>query len=128
MYACSRVLGGSTVLPSTHVDIATTILSAVGLPKSEWPVFLDGRDLSTDWNTHEWGAWNTSSEVINIEFWGSAVPEGALTIPKAMRNTYKTVRVVGADYGYLYSHWCTNETEIYDTVVRLPEICGCDVS
>lgn len=105
-------------MPSTHVDIATTILSAVGLPKSEWPEFLDGRDLSADWNDQGWSSWNTSSEVINIEFWGAAVPEGALTIPNATRNTYKTVRIIGTDYGYLYSRWCTNETEIYDTVVR----------
>jgi N-acetylglucosamine-6-sulfatase len=42
-----------------------------------------------------------------------------MTIPNGTRNTYKTLRVIGEDYGYLYSHWCTNETDFYDTVVSL---------
>ena len=113
----------STLEPSTHVDIAPTILKFTGLPQDQWPVFLDGRDLSSDW-TSDWTEWKNggdspvnSSEVINIEFWGAAVAEGALTIKNGSRNTYKTARVIGPDYGYLYTHWCTNETEIYDTVV-----------
>lgn len=60
-------------------------------------------------------------ETIQIEYWGTSIIETAglnLTTYDS-RNTYKTVRIVGDNYGYLYSHWCTNETEAYDTVVRL---------
>lgn len=94
------------------------------LPQNEWPAFLDGRDLSADWKQQK----SHPSEVINIEFWGSAVPEGALRIPNATRNTYKTLRLIGEDYGYLYSRWCTNETDFYDTVVCfLPCFLGAKV-
>ena len=34
-------------------------------------------------------------------------------------NTYKHVRVVGADYDVAYAVWCTNEHELYDMVVGL---------
>ncbi|KAK5084414.1 hypothetical protein LTR05_005490 [Lithohypha guttulata] len=107
--------GQSTLAPSTHVDLAPTILSFAGLSKNEWPPFLDGRDLTSDWNgsAHT----NASTEVINIEFWGLSGSEGALIISNATRNTYKTIRIIGPDYGYLYTRWCTNETEIYDTVI-----------
>lgn len=106
------------------MDIAPTLLTFAGAPTSDWPAFLDGRDLSSEWTTHQqqWSSWKSSdsTEVINIEFWGAAVPEGAIQFPKeATNNTYKTVRIIGADYGYLFSYWCTNEVEIYDTVVSL---------
>lgn len=89
-----------------------------GLPKDQWPTFLDGRDLSPDW-TNPVGQ-TVGSEVINIEFWGTAVIEGALIVPNATGNSYKTLRIVGPNYGYLYSQWCTNETDFYDTVVSPP--------
>lgn len=111
------VTGAINLKPSTHVDIAPTVLKFTGLPENEWPVFLDGRDLSADWTNHTGQHPTNSTEIINIEYWGAAVLEGALTNPNVTRNTYKTIRIVGSDYGYLYSHWCTNETEIYDTQV-----------
>lgn len=32
-------------------------------------------------------------------------------------NTYKTVRVIGDDYDFSYSVWCTNEHELYNIKV-----------
>ncbi|KAI2630199.1 hypothetical protein GGS26DRAFT_102156 [Hypomontagnella submonticulosa] len=30
-------------------------------------------------------------------------------------NSYKTLHIVGEDESWLYSHWCTGETELYNT-------------
>lgn len=32
-------------------------------------------------------------------------------------NTYKALRIVGANYSLYYSVWCTNEYELYDLTV-----------
>lgn len=107
--------GQSSKLPSSHVDIAPTLLTLVGLPEERWPVFLDGRDLSTYWS----GAaekLNPAPETVNIEYWGGSFVEMTNNLRLDPRNTYKTVRIVGVNYAYLYSHWCTNETELYDSI------------
>lgn len=31
-------------------------------------------------------------------------------------NTYKTIRIVNEDYAFVYSRWCTGDTELYDTL------------
>ncbi|KAI5794989.1 arylsulfatase [Geopyxis carbonaria] len=105
---------GATALPSNHVDLAPTLLSFAGLSTREWPEFLDGRDLAPYWGRRA-AALSPRPEAITIEYWGAGVLEGGLTA-NTTRNSYKTVRVVGDGYGYLYSHWCTGETELYDTV------------
>ena len=33
------------------------------------------------------------------------------------QNTYKTLRVVGAEYTFMYAVWCTNEHQLYDMAV-----------
>jgi hypothetical protein len=106
--------GKTTKLPSNHIDVAPTFLGFTGLSKSKWPEFFDGRDLSAYWTPHTTEL-SPPPETVNIEFWGDGIIESGSTAAVG-RNTYKTVRIVGEDYGYLYSHWCTNETELYDTV------------
>lgn len=105
--------GQKTQLPSNHVDIAPTLLGFAGVAEEKQPVFLDGRDLSDYWKPA--GIAPEKVETVNIEFWGFGLIETA-TGGGQSGNTYKTVRVVSKEYGYLYSHWCTNETELYDTV------------
>ncbi|KAI9731684.1 MAG: hypothetical protein M1834_004473 [Cirrosporium novae-zelandiae] len=116
--------GESTKLPSSHVDIAPTLLTLAGVDESEWPEFFDGRSLTSYFSGNVSSNGTVCSnitykpETINIEYWGSSITEASginYTITDS-RNTYKTLRIVGEDYGYLYSHWCTNETELYDTI------------
>ena len=106
--------GQSTKLPSSHIDIAPTLLTLVGLDEKKWPSFLDGRDLSAYWNGDS-EKLTPAPETVNIEFWGGGMIEKSTKMRFDSRNTYKTVRIVGEGYAYLYSHWCTNETELYDT-------------
>lgn len=35
--------------PSAHLDLAPTFLEIAGVPKENWPTFLDGRSLLTSW-------------------------------------------------------------------------------
>ncbi|KIY53242.1 putative arylsulfatase, partial [Fistulina hepatica ATCC 64428] len=123
--------GSSTDLPSNHIDIAPTVLTITGLDESSWPIFLDGRPLSSYWEAKDPNkVANVTLETINIEFWGDAIIEvtGLDLNTSDSRNTYKTLRIVGGDYGYLYSHWCTNETELYDTVTDPYELSPLNVT
>lgn len=110
--------GSVTEYPSNHIDIAPTFLELAGLPKDQWPVFLDGRSLTPYYSEADPFPNGTSPEVINIEYWGTALVEATpLNITLSLKNQdYKTVRIVAKDYAYLYSVWCTNETELYDTI------------
>ncbi|KAI0698710.1 arylsulfatase [Earliella scabrosa] len=120
---------GRSGLPSHHVDLAPTILTLAGLPEDQWPTFLDGHDLSAYW-TADTLTLSPPPEAIQIEYWGSAGIEASLNGKRPTsdpRNTYKTVRIVGDGYGYLYSHWCTNETEAYDTVADPYELSPLDL-
>lgn len=113
-------LGQSTKIPSDHIDIVPTLLTLAGLEEDKWPSFLDGRTLTDYWNADgskgepELDPW---PETLNVEFWGENLIEASpLNVTTDPRNSYKTLRIVGKDYGFLYSHWCTHETELYDTV------------
>ncbi|KAI0738200.1 alkaline-phosphatase-like protein [Daedaleopsis nitida] len=125
---------GNTSLPSNHVDIAPTLLTFLGLPQDQWPKFFDGRDLSPYWSANEEqlrATLNPAPESLLIEFWGpGAIEATGLNLDKTsdLRNTYKTIRIVGADYGYLYTYWCTNQTELYDTVADPYELSPLDLS
>jgi N-acetylglucosamine-6-sulfatase len=130
----------TSTIPSAHLDLAPTFLELAGLDQSEWPEFLDGRSLLSTWKTPESGSltkrsttcprdvsYNSttpttgsddegdSREIINVEFWGLQEVEN-MGREKYTQNSYKTLRIVGSDKTYLYSRWCTNETELYDTV------------
>ncbi|KAJ3562792.1 hypothetical protein NPX13_g8434 [Xylaria arbuscula] len=120
-------------LPSAHLDLAPTFLDIAGVAQKDWPPFLDGRSLLKNWkNPHaaqpaQCGASATvdAPEIINVEFWGHSGDEAPI---KDDRNTYKSLRVVsatssdGAAVSYLYTRWCTNQTELYDTVADPYEI------
>ncbi|KAI0016802.1 arylsulfatase [Xylariomycetidae sp. FL0641] len=105
-----------------HLDLAPTILDIVGLDKAEWPPFLDGRSLLDQWENpdlvYEGAGQGNNNEVLNIEYWGAnGFPVPGMSI-SSQNSTYKSLRIVGEDFGYLYSVWCyTNEVELYDTAV-----------
>ncbi|KAF2180159.1 alkaline phosphatase-like protein [Zopfia rhizophila CBS 207.26] len=104
---------------TTHIDLAPTFLDIAGVLLSSRPELFDGRSLLPDWtsssNTTSEGNVKVDKEILNVEFWG---PTGIEVLPDPsliFNNTYKTMRIVGEEYAYLYSRWCTGETEFYDT-------------
>ncbi|KAI9147002.1 Arylsulfatase [Paramyrothecium foliicola] len=110
--------------PSIVADFAPTFLEIAGLTAQEQPPFFDGSSLLTSWqnpNTPQ----AAGKEAINIEYWGDGFTEMhewsdgdyAPYFPGLyLNNTYKTMRVVGNEHSWMYSRWCTNQTELYDTL------------
>lgn len=112
--------GSKTTIPSSFIDMAPTFLDIAGVPKEDRPPFLDGRSLLQQWKDPDAKCEGTGRgnnfEVLNIEYWGSNgvfMPNGV----KTENATYKSLRIVGEEFAYLYTHWCyTNELELYNTV------------
>ncbi|EJT81451.1 hypothetical protein GGTG_01430 [Gaeumannomyces tritici R3-111a-1] len=112
--------GARSTLVGSHLDLAPTFLDIAGVSPQEMPVFLDGRSLLPQWKDpqmkHPGAGEGGNAEVLNVEYWGTAsigTPNGRFASPK---NTYKTVRIAGDGFGYLYSHWCeTSDVELYNT-------------
>ncbi|KAH7411555.1 arylsulfatase [Phaeosphaeria sp. MPI-PUGE-AT-0046c] len=118
--------GVKSKVASAHLDFAPTFLDIMGLPKEDWPVFLDGRSLLPEWSDPvpekklEIGS---AKEVINIEFWGDKIveiPEYEGTL--LANNSYKTLRIVSEETSWMFAVWCTNEMELYNTTADPWEI------
>ena len=115
--------------PSIVADFAPTFLEIAGLAAQDHPPFFDGSSLLKSWqdtNTPQ----AAGKEAINIEYWGDGFTEMhewsdgdyAPYFPGLyLDNTYKTMRVVGDKHSWMYSRWCTNQTELYDTFVSYPD-------
>ncbi|KAJ3017103.1 UNVERIFIED_CONTAM: hypothetical protein HDU68_011857 [Siphonaria sp. JEL0065] len=56
---------------------------------------------------------NFDRETLGVEFWRPAGGEFA-PIPLGKENTYRSVRINGDIYSYLYTVWCTGHRELYD--------------
>jgi N-acetylglucosamine-6-sulfatase len=116
--------GVKLLAPSSHVDLAATFVDIAGLPKKDVPTFLDGRSLLSEWKSPDRYANDKRSglasgkEIINVEYWGMASIEAPYKFRYATGSTYKTLRIVGKKYSFLYVAWCTNQVELYDTAVR----------
>ena len=112
--------GCKTSVPSSFIDMAPTFLDIAGVPNADRPSFLDGRSLLRQWQSPNDVLPGTGDgnnfEVLNIEYWGSNgvfMPQGFST----KNATYKSLRIVGERFAYLYTHWCyTNEIELYNTI------------
>ncbi|KAH8883343.1 arylsulfatase [Thozetella sp. PMI_491] len=108
-------------LPSAHLDLAPTFLEIAGLAKEEWPAFLDGRSLLDQWHNPTKKASKCAGdtkEIINVEYWGGSRQEApGWTFIEGSRsnNSYKTLRIVTEGASWLYSKWCTNQTELFNT-------------
>ncbi|KAI2473328.1 arylsulfatase [Annulohypoxylon bovei var. microspora] len=114
--------GATSNAPSAHFDFPPTFLEIAGVKSADLRPFLDGRSLLSRWHNPQTALptcpFNGTQEVINVEFWGGAGIESPLQDKpyNIGNNSYKTLRIVGEEKGYLYSKWCTNEEELYDTV------------
>ena len=120
---------------TTHVDLAPTLFHLAGIPARD---DFDGTAIPV---TPEFEG--ERHEHVTVEYWGSAVVEGAYSgIGKSRQyfhglceicdtnpqtgpggstmipnNTYKSVRLLGEGYNLYYSVWCNNEHELYDLSV-----------
>lgn len=115
--------GVTSKIPGAHVDLVPTILDIAGVPEEQWPPQLDGRSLLGQWHdpeasTGDGAGGGNAKETINVEFWGLCIveaPSGVDLGTPFQNNSYKTLRIVGEDESWLYSHWCTGELELYNT-------------
>lgn len=107
---------------SAHLDFAPTFLEIMGLPKEEWPVFLDGRSLLPEWEDpvpDVRSQIGSAKEIINIEFWGDKIIEFPQFEDQNLEfNSYKSMRIVSEESSWMFVTWCTNEMELYNTTVR----------
>ncbi|PKX95160.1 sulfatase family protein [Aspergillus novofumigatus IBT 16806] len=110
--------------PSTVTDFAPTFLEIAGLRSEKIPPFLDGLSLLPAWKHPNTPKLAKKKEAINVEFWGSSYTEiptwaGGDYAPYFrglyLQNDYKTIRVVGEKSSWMYSRWCNNDTELYNT-------------
>lgn len=107
----SIAASAAATVPTSHTDVVPTLLKLAGIPPHDdfdgEPMPLGGEHVGA----------GQRQEHVNVEFWGSGLAEetifpghGDLLKP----NTYKTLRIVGAEYDLSYTVWCTNEHELYD--------------
>lgn len=103
---------------TSHTDLAPTFLS------------LAGGDIRADFDGvaiplgHTSQSENSKDEFeeprgehVNIEYWGFALAEGKFGAGMYWNNTYKGLRLIGKDYNFYYSVWCSGEHELYDLTV-----------
>jgi arylsulfatase A-like enzyme len=101
-------------VPSSHTDLAPTILQIAGVDISDKK--LDGSPI----DIYEAEA-EARSEHVAVEFWGFGLAESIFGretgLPIYFNNTYKGLRIEAENYGFYYSVWCSNEKELYDMKV-----------
>lgn len=108
--------GTTRTAPSTHTDLAPTIMQLAGNKIS---------DKKFDGTPMDLGMPNSipsiRSEHVAVEFWGIGLGESKYASDRGSReyqnNTYKGLRIESEEYGFYYSVWCNNEKELYDMKV-----------
>jgi hypothetical protein len=104
--------GKEVSFPTSHTDIVPTLFQLAGIPLHE---DFDGVPIAV--TSHARRTQRQKNEHVNIEYWGSGVIEGDAFNNLGgqwKNNTYKTLRVVGDKYDFMYAVWCTNEHQLYD--------------
>ncbi|KAL7810082.1 alkaline-phosphatase-like protein [Trichoderma aethiopicum] len=100
-----------TRVPSSHTDLAPTILQIAGVDIDDKK--FDGSPIDLHGTATE-----ARSEHVAVEFWGYGLAESIFGRkngpPVYPNNTYKGLRIEAEDYGFYYSVWCNNERELYD--------------
>lgn len=100
---------------TSHTDLAPTLLTLAGA--NIRPDF-DGAAIPIT-SAQLLQASDTRSEHVNIEYWGFALSEGDYGKYLLWNNTYKGLRLIGDDYNFYYSVWCSGEHELYDLNVSI---------
>ncbi|TFB07078.1 hypothetical protein CCMA1212_000382 [Trichoderma ghanense] len=104
-----------TRVPSSHTDLAPTILQIAGVEIDDKK--FDGSPIDI-YGT----ATAARSEHVAVEFWGYGLAESIFGRkngpPVYPNNTYKGLRIEAEEYGFYYSVWCSNERELYDMKAR----------
>ncbi|KAF5008055.1 hypothetical protein FDECE_5637 [Fusarium decemcellulare] len=117
--------GAVSHIPSTVTDFAPTFLEISGLAKAHQPPFLDGDSLLEAWKNPNSRGLAKKKEAINVEYWGTAFTElqswsggdyGSYFPGLYLENDYKTMRYVSEKGSWMYSRWCNNDTELYNTL------------
>ncbi|KAF4465579.1 arylsulfatase precursor [Fusarium albosuccineum] len=117
--------GAISHIPSTVTDFAPTFLEISGLAKAHQPPFLDGDSLLEAWKNPNSRRLARRKEAINVEYWGTAFTElqpwsggdyGSYFPGLYLENDYKTMRYVSEKGSWMYSRWCNNDTELYNTL------------
>lgn len=105
---------------TSHTDLAPTFLSlAGGTIRKDFdgsPIKLPYQNEHQDEKHHET---KSRSEHVNVEYWGFALSEGEYDKQFFWNNTYKALRLIGEDYNFYYSVWCSGEHQLYDLNVSL---------
>ncbi|KAK3686952.1 hypothetical protein LTR37_019306 [Vermiconidia calcicola] len=115
-----------TDIVTSHTDIAPTFLSLTGA-SAPADFVLDGQPLPLTRpmleNTVPAGveagdsSSTSRSEHVNVEMWGIIMSEGKFGSVLYPNHTYKALRLVGSEYSFLYTVWCSGEHELYDMKV-----------
>lgn len=100
--------GDKRYSPTTHTDIAPTIMKLAGNDINDKE--FDGLPMDL---------WEDSGsgrvEHVAVEFWAAKFKDEP-------RNTYKGLRIEAEKYGFYYAVWCTNEKELYDMKVSCHDL------
>ncbi|KAK2612612.1 hypothetical protein QQS21_001384 [Conoideocrella luteorostrata] len=98
--------------PTSHTDIVPTLFELAGLGLHD---DFDGVPIPVTSEAQK--SLGRKNEHVNIEYWGNGMAEGegfGNLQGKFTRNTYKTLRLIGKNYDFMYAVWCTNEHQLYD--------------
>lgn len=102
---------------TTHTDLAPTILRLAGVELKD-DFGFDGEPIPMTETEMVAKTTEKRSEHVNVEMWGIIMSEGKYEQVVHPNHTYKALRLVGKDYHFLYTLWCSGEHELYDILVR----------
>ncbi|CAH0046832.1 unnamed protein product [Clonostachys solani] len=104
--------GSTRSIPSSHTDLAPTLLQLAG--ESIGNKELDGAPMDLGLPSANYSA-PARTEHVAVEFWGPGLGESKFAKPKHYKNnTYKGLRLESDAYGFYYSVWCNNARELYN--------------
>ncbi|KAK3073601.1 hypothetical protein LTR53_004700 [Teratosphaeriaceae sp. CCFEE 6253] len=103
-------VGLTTDLVTTHTDLAPTLMQIAGARSRD---DFDGSAIPLTASALRETA-GARPEHVNVEMWGIVMSEGKYGSVLYPNHTYKALRLVGAEYSFLYTVWCSGEHELYD--------------